>query len=138
MVHQVAAHRGMHPGGHGYLQLGAHAIGAGDQDWLFPFFGVQGEQGAKSADASEHPWGKRPAGVVADTLLSRIGQRDVYSRICIFHEQPADDFWRYERTNLPVVLFRENVLCHRTGFGSTLVFFAGDSQLKTSGTTFSS
>ena len=40
--------------GEGDFELGAHAVGAGDQDGLAEFFGVEGEQSAEAADFAQH------------------------------------------------------------------------------------
>jgi len=45
----------MHTHGHGDFQFGSHAVGAGNQDGLFPFFSVESEEAAESADAPRTP-----------------------------------------------------------------------------------
>src|SRR5450432_598534 len=89
MIHQVAADGGMNAHGHGDFQLGADTVRAGNQDGLFPFFGVQGEEAAKTANAAENAGRKGAAGVMANSLLGVVSDGDVYSSVCVFHGSPV-------------------------------------------------
>src|SRR6267142_3310562 len=138
MVDQISANRGMHSRGHSHFELGAHSVRAGNEHRLFPFFAIQSEKRAKSADAAQHSRRERPASMVTDSLLRGIRQRNVHTGIGVFHEGPSSiRVWR-GRTKVPVVLFLENALGRRGGVDSTLFRFAGDNQPKKSGTVSSS
>ena len=53
MIDKVLADRVVAVHGEGDFQLGAHAVGAGDQHRLAEFFGVEGEQAAEAADFAQ-------------------------------------------------------------------------------------
>src|SRR5207245_1951480 len=97
------------------------SVRAGNEHRLFPFFAIQGEERAKSADTAQHSRRERPASMVADSLLRGIRQRNVHTGIGVFHEGPSSiRVWR-GRTKIPVVLFLENALYRRGG--STARYF---------------
>ncbi len=54
MIDQVLADGVVAVQGEGDFELGAHAVGAGDEDRLAEFLGVQREQAAKAADLAQH------------------------------------------------------------------------------------
>ena len=54
MIDKVLADGVVAVHGEGDLELGAHAVGAGDQDRLAELFGVQREQAAEAAHLAEH------------------------------------------------------------------------------------
>ena len=54
VVDQVGAHGVVHAQGKRHLQLGADTVGAGNQDRVGVFGGVQAEEAAKSADLAQH------------------------------------------------------------------------------------
>ena len=89
MIDEIAADGGVHAHGHGDFQLGADAIGAGNQDGLFPFFKIESKQAAKTADATENAGREGAAGVMANPLLGVVGNGDVHSSVCVSHEGPV-------------------------------------------------
>src|SRR6267154_3137278 len=129
MVDQISANRGMHSRGHGHFELGAHSVRAGNEHRLFPFFAIQGEKRAKSADAAQDSWRECPASMVADSLLRGIRQRNVHTGIGVFHEGPSVRVWR-GRTKVPVVLFLENALYRRGGSAARYFVLLGTISLK--------
>src|SRR5882757_9618793 len=129
MVDQISANRGMHSRGHGHFELGAHSVRAGNEHRLFPFFAIQGEKRAESADAAQDSWRECPASMVADSLLRGIRQRNVHTGIGVFHEGPSVRVWR-GRTKVPVVLFLENALYRRGGSAARYFVLPGTISLK--------
>src|SRR5258706_9402484 len=125
-------------GDHGQLELCPDAVRAGDQHRLLPFLCVHREQRAKSTDAAEDARREGPARVVADALLRGVRDCNVHSGVGIFHGSPDGISFSYERTNIPVVLFREKACVPPGGFGNTCSFLLGDNQPKKSGTISSS
>src|SRR6202023_89649 len=106
------------------------AVRAGDQHRLFPLLSVHREQRAKSADAAEDSRRKGPARVVTDALLGCVSDCYVHSGVGILHGSPGGISLSYERTNAPVVLFREKARVPPGGFGNTCSFLLGDNQPK--------
>src|SRR5882757_5311312 len=130
MVDQISANRGMHSRGHGHFELGAHSVCAGNEHRLFPFFAIQGEKRAKSADTAQHSRRERPASMVTDSLLRGIRQRNVHTGIGVFHEGPSSiRVWR-GRTKVPVVLLLENALGRRGGSTARYFVLPGTINLK--------
>src|SRR5258708_356579 len=96
VIDKVAADGGMDFHGHGDFELGADAICAGDEDGLFPFFAVEREERAETADTAENTRSESAAGMVADALLGVIRDSDIHSGIGIFHEKPdRSRFWAF-------------------------------------------
>jgi hypothetical protein len=60
----------------GELELGADAVGRGDQDWLL-VFAVETEEAAEAADLAEHVAGEGALGEVLDALFGAIAGGDV-------------------------------------------------------------
>ena len=54
VIDQVGANRGVLAGDRCNFQLGAHAIGAGDQDGFAPALHIQREEGAERADSAHY------------------------------------------------------------------------------------
>src|SRR5258707_629662 len=71
--YEVAAYRGVNPGGHGDFEFGTDTVSAGDEDRLFPFLLVEREERAESTDAAQNPGGEGMAGGMADALLGGVG-----------------------------------------------------------------
>ena len=61
----------------GNLELGADAIGAGDQDRLLVFARVELEKAAKAADFAQDILVKRPLRKILDALFSAVAAGDV-------------------------------------------------------------
>ena len=86
VIYEVATDRGVHPESHGHFQLGADAVGAGDQHRLFPLLDVESKQAAKTADAAKYGRSKGAAGMMPDALFRVIGNGDVDTCVGVFHE----------------------------------------------------
>ncbi len=86
VIHQVRADRGVNVHGHGDFQFGAHAIGAGDQHRLFPFF-IQRKQSAERTDAADHAARKRARCQAPDALLGLIRKRNIHTCFGVVHER---------------------------------------------------
>ena len=65
---------------HGDFQLGAHAVGAGDQHRLLHAGKVRGEQAAKPADAGDHPGDHRALDVLFHQFHGLVPRGDVHAR----------------------------------------------------------
>ena len=85
VIDQIGAHGGVHAHGRGDFELGADAIGAGDQHGLAPALQVEGEQRAERADAAEHAARKGARGHAANPFLGLIGAGDIHAGIGIAH-----------------------------------------------------
>ena len=89
MIDEVAAHSGMDASGHGDFEFGADTVGAGNENWLFPFLLVEREERAESTDAAENTGGEGMAGMMANALLGGVGYGYVYSCVGVFHGSPV-------------------------------------------------
>ncbi len=81
--HQVDADRVVLVGQKSQLELGAHAVGGGDQGRLLVFAGIEGEQAAEAADIRQH---LRPGGRLdqrLDHLHKTIAGIDVNAGILV-------------------------------------------------------
>ena len=85
MIDEVAADGGVHAHCHGDFQLGADAIGARNENRLFPLLVVEREERAETADTAEDAAGESAVGVMPDALLHFVGDSDVHSGVGVFH-----------------------------------------------------
>ena len=65
----------------GDLELGADAVGAGDEDGLLVLAGIELEEAAEAADFAKHVAGEGALGEVLDALLGAVAAGDVDSGI---------------------------------------------------------
>ena len=65
------------------LQLGSHAVGAGDQHWLRKFLQIQGKQPAEAANLREHMLVEGLARQHLDALLGAVARGDVHPSIVV-------------------------------------------------------
>src|SRR5262249_20907018 len=77
MIHQIGTDSVVHVHFEGELQLGADAINTRHEDRVEVFGLVHGEEPAKSADLTQHPFGKRFVGEVFNALLGAVGLIDI-------------------------------------------------------------
>ena len=77
--HQIDADRVVDAGLDRDLQLGADAVGAGDQDRIGEPRRLQVEQRAEAAEAAHHSWPVRGPRERLDRLDQRIGRLDVHA-----------------------------------------------------------
>ena len=81
VVDQVGAHGVMDVHLKGDLQLGAHAVHAGDQHRVDILQLVHGEQAAEAADFAQDAAGKSLVGEIFNALLGAVGTVDVDARV---------------------------------------------------------
>ncbi len=81
--HEIDADRIVAAELHRELQLGAHPVGAGDQDRLAIIVPCKFEQCAEAADAGEHPLAQRFPGKRLDVLDEPVAGVDVHAGIAV-------------------------------------------------------
>src|SRR5438105_1555794 len=85
----------------GHLELGAHAVHAGNQHRVAVALAVEREQAAESADLAQHPAGKSFVGQIADALLGAFGAVNIHAGVgvgnrfarCRRHERTLAGQW---------------------------------------------
>ncbi len=86
MIEDVGADGGMNAGGEGNLELGAHAVGACDQNGFAPALAVELKQRAKAADGCENAAAKCFSGHRGNAPLGFIRNRNIDAGIGVAHE----------------------------------------------------
>ena len=79
MIDEVLADGVVAVQGEGDFQLGAHAVGAGDQDRLAEFLGVEGKQAAEAAHVAEHLAAAGGGEQAGQRGLDFVAQADVHA-----------------------------------------------------------
>ena len=87
VIDEVGADGGVDAGGGGDFQLGADAIGAGNQHGLSPALQVQSEERAEGADAAEDAARKSARGHAADALFGLVRARNIHTGIGVAHAE---------------------------------------------------
>ena len=85
VIDQIGAHGGVHAHGRGNLELGADAVGAGDQHGLAPALDVERKEGAEGADAAEDAAREGARGHAANPFLGLFGAGDIHAGIGVAH-----------------------------------------------------
>src|SRR6266849_5003341 len=93
VIHQIATHGVMDVHHESQLQLGAHAIHAGDHHGLAKFLLVHGEHAAKSADFTDHALGEGAVSKILDPLFGAVGPIDVNTAVCVGN-------WLFQNTSV--------------------------------------